>query len=52
MWDFFQNEILGMKWLYALIRRGVEAVGLSVGSKLGGAVAFFLFDIIKISVLC
>ena len=51
MWDFFQNEILGMKWLYALIRRGVEAVGLSVGSKLGGAVAFFLFDIIKISVL-
>lgn len=51
MWDFFQNEILGMKWLYALIRRGVEAAGLSVGSKLGGAVAFFLFDIIKISVL-
>lgn len=51
MWDFIQNEILGMKWLYALIRRGVEAVGLSVGSKLGGAVAFFLFDIIKISVL-
>ena len=40
-----------MKWLYALIRRGVEAAGLSVGSKLGGAVAFFLFDIIKISVL-
>ena len=40
-----------MKWLYALIRRGVEAAGLSVGSKLGVAVAFFLFDIIKISVL-
>ena len=30
-----------MKWLYALIRRGVEAAGLSVESKLGGAVAFF-----------
>ena len=39
-----------MKWLYALIRRGVEAAGLRE-SKLGGAVAFFLFDIIKISVL-
>ena len=51
MWDFIQNEILGMKWLYALVRRGVEAAGLSVESKLGGAVAFFLFDIIKISVL-
>ena len=51
MWDFFQNEILGMKWLYALIRRGVAATGLSVESKIGGAVAFFLFDIIKISVL-
>ena len=51
MWDFFQNEILGMKWLHELIRRGVAAVGLSVESKIGGAVAFFLFDIIKISVL-
>lgn len=40
-----------MKWLYALIRRGVEAAGLSVESKPGGAVAFFLFDIIKISLL-
>ena len=39
-----------MKWLYALIRRGVEAAGLRE-SKLGGAMAFFLFDIIKISVL-
>ena len=51
MWDFFQNEILGMKWLHELIRRGVEATGLSVESKIGGAVAFFLFDIVKISVL-
>lgn len=51
MWDFFQNEILGMKWLHLLIQRGVAAAGLSVESKLGGAVAFFLFDIIKISVL-
>lgn len=51
MWDFFQNEILRMKWLHELILRGVEAAGLSVESKLGGAVAFFLFDIIKISVL-
>ena len=51
MWDFIQNEILGMKWLYELILRGVAAAGLSVESKIGGAVAFFLFDIIKISVL-
>ncbi|MGN0739170.1 MAG: permease [Treponema sp.] len=51
MWDFIQNEILGMKWLYVLIRHGVAAAGLSVESKIGGAVAFFLFDIIKISVL-
>ena len=50
MWDFLQNEILGMKWLHLLILRGVEAAGLRE-SKLGGAVAFFLFDIIKISVL-
>lgn len=42
MWDFIQNEILGMKWLYELILRGVAAAGLSVESKIGGAVAFFV----------
>lgn len=26
-WDFFQNEVLGMKWLNRLIGSAVEACG-------------------------
>lgn len=25
IWDFFQNEVLGMKWLNRLIGSGLEA---------------------------
>ena len=50
-WDFFQNEVLGMKWLNRLIGSGLEAVGLDTGSRLGGSVQLFIYDTIKIMVL-
>ena len=50
-WDFFQNEVLGMKWLNRLIGSGLEAAGLDTGSRLGGSVQFFIYDTIKIMVL-
>ncbi len=50
-WDFFQNEVLGMKWLYRLIGSAVEACGLDPASKVGGSIQFFLYDMIKIMVL-
>ncbi|MBR5559325.1 MAG: permease [Oscillospiraceae bacterium] len=50
-WDFFQNEILGMKWLNRLIGSIVEAVGLDPASRVGGSVRFFFYDTIKIMVL-
>ena len=50
-WDFFQNEVLGMKWLYRLIGSAIEACGLDPASKVGGSIQFFLYDIIKIMVL-
>ena len=50
-WDFFHNEVLGMKWLYRLIGSAVEACGLDPASKVGGSIQFFLYDIIKIMVL-
>lgn len=50
-WDFFQNEVLGMKWLNRLIGSGLEEVGLDTGSRLGGSVQFFIYDTIKIMVL-
>ena len=51
VWDFFQNEILGMRWLNRLIGSGLEACGLDTASKIGGSVQFFLYDTLKIMVL-
>ena len=50
-WDFFQNEILGMRWLSRLIAMALRACGLDVTGKLGGSVQFFIYDTIKIMVL-
>lgn len=40
IWDVFQNEILGMKWLNRLIGSGLEAIGLDTGSRVGGSIRF------------
>ncbi|MDY5220761.1 MAG: permease [Eubacteriales bacterium] len=50
-WDFFQNEILGMKWLNRLIGGVVEACGLDPAGRVGGSIQFFFYDVIKIMVL-
>ena len=50
-WDFFQNEVLGMKWLNRLIGSILEACGLDLTSTVGGSIQFFIYDVIKIMVL-
>ena len=50
-WDFFQNEVLGMKWLNRLIGNIVEACGLDPASRIGGSVQFFFYDVLKIMAL-
>ncbi len=51
MWDFIQNQLLGMRWLNDLIGQGLSALGLDVSEKVGGSIQFFLYDTIKIMVL-
>lgn len=51
MWQFIQNQVLGMKWLNELIGKGLSALGLDVGGRLGGSVQFFLYDVLKITAL-
>lgn len=51
IWDFFQNEVLGMKWLNRLIGSGLTAAGLDTSGKVGGSIQFFIYDTIKIMVL-
>ena len=50
-WDFFQDQILGMKWLSVLIGNMLSAFGLDVNSRIGGSIQFFVYDTIKIMVL-
>ena len=51
VWDFIQNEILGMKWLNRLIETILTACGLDTQSRIGGSVQFFIYDTVKIMVL-
>ena len=51
IWDFFQNEVLGMKWLNRAIGSIVEVCGLDRASRLGSSIQFFFYDVIKIMVL-
>ena len=51
VWLFFQDQILGMKWLSAVIQNGLSALGLDTASRLGGSIQFFIYDVIKITVL-
>ena len=53
MWDFIQNQVLGMKWLNALIGEGLSAAGLDTANRWVGSLQFFLYDVIKIiALLC
>lgn len=51
IWDFIQNEVLGMQWLNFLIGNLLSSLGMDVDSRLGGSVHFFIYDVMKITVL-
>lgn len=51
MWSFIQEQILGMKWLNEFVGRLLSAVGVNITSRLGGSVHFFVYDVIKITIL-
>ncbi len=51
IWNFIQDQILGMKWLNELIGRLLNGIGLDASSTIGGSMQFFIYDTIKILVL-
>ena len=51
MWDFIQSQLLGMKWLNELIGNLLSVCGLDISTRIGGSVQFFLYDVLKITVL-
>jgi uncharacterized membrane protein YraQ (UPF0718 family) len=51
VWDFFQNQMLAMKWLNELIGSGLSVLGLDTTNRWIGSLQFFVYDVIKIMVL-
>lgn len=51
IWDFFQGQILGMKWLNDLVGKGLSTLGLDLQNRWVGSVQFFIYDVAKITVL-
>ena len=51
IWNFIQDQILGMKWLNQLIGTGLEQIGLDISQKAAGSIQFFLYDVVKITIL-
>lgn len=51
VWNFFQDQVLGMKWLDRIIAGGFSAVGLDPSTRLVGSIEFFLYDVVKITAL-
>lgn len=53
IWDFIQNQILGMKWLHESVGGLLTALGLDLENRWVGSLHFFVYDVIKItSLLC
>ena len=50
-WLFFQNQVLGMKWLDTLITGALSAMGLDITNRWVDSIQFFLYDVIKITFL-
>lgn len=52
IFQWLNNQLLKMEWLYNLIKLLVENVfGLNIQDKLGGSIHFFIYDVIKIFIL-
>lgn len=52
MFEWLNEQLLQMKWLYSLIQWFVEDVfGLDMTTRVGGSIHFFIYDTIKIFIL-
>lgn len=49
--DFVTNQVLGMKWLNQLISFILNEIGVDTDGRIGGSILFFLYDVIKITIL-
>lgn len=51
IYQFIQDQILGMHWLNGLTGQMLSALGIDTGSGFGRGLQFFIYDVTKITVL-
>lgn len=51
IFQFIENELLKMNWLYKLVSSLLTFFNIDITSKLGSSLHFFIYDVIKISIL-
>lgn len=51
MGRFIQDQVLGMRWLNDLFGQLLSRLGVDITTRLGGALQFFLYDVVKIFIL-
>lgn len=51
MWNFIQNQILGMAWLKSCVSALLLKLGMSEDSIWTHTITFFVYDVIKITIL-
>ena len=48
VWDFFQKQVLGLRWLNTLIGSILQTLGMNPETKFFSALQFFIYDSFKI----
>ncbi|MBP1919814.1 permease [Youngiibacter multivorans] len=51
IFSWMNDQLLRMEWLSDIVKYIVEAAGLSVSTKIGASIHFFIYDVIKIFIL-
>ena len=51
IFTFIQDQVLGMQWLNDLIGNLLSMLSLDTSASLGGSIQFFIYDVVKITVL-
>lgn len=51
IWEFIQKQLLGMEWLNNLVGNLISLTGIDTSSRLGGSIQFFIYDVLKITIL-
>ena len=50
MFQFLQEQILGMKWMNEIIGKGLSVLGVDISRKSRRKHSVFLYDVIKITI--